>query len=466
MSKVFLMKKFFPLLVVLLSNHIVFAQSAIVKQGIAYISSKNWSAAQSYLDSILAQNPKEVDAIMMQGNIILNKHLVEKEQQPSITSFDEDIFTDKAPYVDAPPPIVDLKQADSVERLWRNALLVAPQRVDIHMGLCMLFGMSLQEEKLLKELPILKRLSINDEQTAISMIDYARLFRERGRFKQTNNILASVVSLYPASSLVKSDWAGEAMFMGDLSKANLLAKDILKLKEFDYTTLQNITTIFCAVNNPIDALIAQKQYAKIDSFYHYADLYETLIQFGGEEEIWSDRMRLQLRRPVFEADTNELVQLSEYLVSPSFKNQFNDYMAILSVPLSTLSTWTILQKSTKLFPDSAQLRLMLAEYFLNGKNYTLANTHFAKAVSLPLDENLKQDARFIYAYSLFLAGKTNEASALFKLFLQDTNEFKKQAATYFFAKINKRKDLLEQLINVDNPTKYSQLAKIYIASLP
>lgn len=460
------MNKGITFLLLFLSNPLLFAQSPIVKQGIAYINSKNWSAAHSYYDSILIQNPKEVDAIMMQGNIILNKHLVEKRQPPIITSFDEDIFTDKAPFVDAPPPIVDLKQADSVERLWRNALSIAPQRVDIHMGLCMLFGMSLQEEKLQKELPILKKLSTNDEQAAISMIDYARLFRERGRFKQAYSILATIDALYPNSSLVKSDWAGEAMFMGDLAKANLLAKDILKLNAFDQTTLQNITAIFCAANNPIDALIAQKQYAKVDSFYHYAELYETLLQFGGEEEIWGDRMRLQLKRPVFEADTNELVQLSQYLISPSFNNQFNDYMAILSVPLSTLSTWTILQKSIKLFPDSAQLRLMLAEYFLNGKNYTMANTHFAKAMSLPLDENLKEDARFIYAYSLFLAGNTNEASAFFKLFLQDTNEFKKQAATYFFAKINKRKDLLDQLINVDNPTKYSQLAKIYMANLP
>lgn len=460
------MNKAIIFLLLFLSNQFLSAQSAIVKQSIAFISSKNWSAAQSYLDSILTKTPNDVDAIMMQGNIILNKHLIEKQQQAFITSFDEDIFTDKAPYADAPPPIVDLKQADSVERLWQKAVLLDPQRNDIHMGLCMLFGMSLQEEKLLKQLPILKKLSANDEQTAISMIDYARLFRERGRFKQTNNIMAAVVALYPTSSLVKSDWAGEAMFMGDLAKANLLAKDILKLKQFDNTTLQNISSIFCAVNNPIDALIAQKQYAKVDSFYHYADLYETLLLFGGEDEIWRDKMRLQLQRPVFEADTNDLVQLSEYLVSASFKGQYNDYMAMLSVPLSPLSTWTILQKANKLFPDSAQFRLMLAEYFLNGKNYPLANTHFAKAVSLPLEANLKADAQFIYAYSLYLAGKTTEASALYKGFLQDENDFKKQAATYFFAKINKRKDLLEQLINVENPTKFSQLAKIYRATLP
>ncbi len=460
------MNKAIIFLLLFLSNQFLSAQSAIVKQSIAFIGSKNWSAAQSYLDSILAKNPKEVDAIMMQGNIILNKHLIEKQQIPTISAFDEDIFTDKAAHADAPPPIVDLKQADSVERLWQKALMLDPQRVDIHMGLCMLFGMSLQEEKLLKQLPILKKSAVNDEQTAIAMIDYARLFRERGRFKQTNTILTAVAALYPSSSLVKSDWAGEAMFMGDLAKANLLSKDILKLKQFDNTTLQNITSIFCAANNPVDALIAQKQYAKMDSFYHYADLYETLLLFGGDDEIWRDRMRLKLNSPVFEGDTNDLVQLSQYLLSPSFKGQYNDYMAMLSVPLSTLSTWTILQKSNKAFPDSAQLKLMLAEFFLNGKNYTFANTLFAKAVNLPLEMNLKADAQFIYAYSLYLVGKTIEASALYKGFLQDQNDFKKQAATYFFAKINKRKDLLDQLINVENPTKYSQLAKIYRATLP
>jgi tetratricopeptide (TPR) repeat protein len=460
------MNKSILFLLLFLAVNIAYAQSSIVKQSIAFISTQKWTSAKLYLDSILAQSPKEVDAIMMQGNIVLNKHLIEKQQQPTITALDEDIFTDKAPYAAAPPPIIDLKQADSIETFWRRALSIDPQRVDIQMGLCMLFGMSLQEEKLLKQLVVFKKNSGNDERAIISMIDYARLFRERGRFKQTNNILAEVATLYPASSLVKSDWAGESMFMGDLTKANQLAKDILKLRQYDYTTLQNITSIFCAANNPIDALIAQKQYAKVDSFYHYAELYETLLQFGGDEEIWHDRMSLQLQRPVFEADTNELVQLSQYLVSSGFNNQYDNYMAILSVPLSTLSTWTILQKSTQLFPDSAQLRLMLAEYFLNGKNYSLANTHFAKAISLPLDPALKEDAKFIYAYSLYQAGKMPEASIYFKIFLQDQNNFKKQAATYFFAKINRRKDMLDTLIKVDSPTKYSTLAKIYRATLP
>jgi hypothetical protein len=49
------------------------------------------------------------------------------------------------------------------------------------MGLCTVYGMSMQTDKLLACLPVLKKISRKGSELGYLMEDYARLLRERGK---------------------------------------------------------------------------------------------------------------------------------------------------------------------------------------------------------------------------------------------------------------------------------------------
>jgi tetratricopeptide (TPR) repeat protein len=442
----------------------LFAQKEIINNTIDLIQQKKWTSANTYLDSILLLSPKNIDAHMMKGNIILNKHLLEKEPISFISTLDENILDNEAPGVNMPTPVVDKKQADSVEVIWRNALMLDMKREDIHMGLCALFGMSLQLEKLQKQLLALKVYSTKGNQTALLMVDYARLFRERGKLKESNSVFETIVSLYPNLSAVRSDWAGELLFMGDLVAAKQIAMDASKLTDIDGITREGLSDVFTYANSPFLALIVQKKYAQTDSSYHLHKLYEALLKFGGDDEIWLDYMRMQLNQPEFKEDTSDIAQLCRFITSPNFKNDYNSYMAMLAVPTSNFPTWVVLKKANNTFPDSVFFKLLIAEYFLSGKNYPLAVDYFKKAFSLPMDSAMKDDAQFIYAYSLYKFNNTKESSTFFESYMKHPNLFKRQAATYFYAKINKRKDLMELLSLDREKTKFVDLARVSVST--
>jgi outer membrane protein assembly factor BamD (BamD/ComL family) len=124
----------------------------------------------------------------------------------------------------------------------------------------------------------------------------------------------------------------------------------------------------------------------------------------------------------------------------------------------------VLKKANNTFPDSVFFKLLIAEYFLSGKNYPLAVDYFKKAFSLPMDSAMKDDAQFIYAYSLYKFNNTKESSTFFESYMKHPNLFKRQAATYFYAKINKRKDLMELLSLDREKTKFVDLARVSVST--
>src|SRR6185295_18297515 len=70
----------------------LFSQSEVVKTATDLIVRNKYDAANRYLDSILKKNPGSVDALMMKGNVILNRATENLPPLNTLTKNDESIF--------------------------------------------------------------------------------------------------------------------------------------------------------------------------------------------------------------------------------------------------------------------------------------------------------------------------------------------------------------------------------------
>jgi len=461
-----IMYKVFGVLFLLIVTISAQAQSDIVRQGIALLSAKKYNEANQYFDSLLRVNPKEVDALMMKGNLILNKHLMEHKTPDVVSPSDENILSDEAQTLANPPFIPLVKVVDSVEALWRKCLVLDPKRKDIHMGLATIFTMSLQIDKLTKQIPILNtEMSDGTANSAYRLIDYPRGLRERNRMDDANKVFALICSLYPKLYDLKSDWAGELLYNGNLKAAQAKALEVLN-GDFDAQSRENITDIFVYANNIPSVILTYNKYSKIDTNYRYAPLVEGIIRFVGNDEVWKDFLSSKLQQPVFNEDTSALVQFSRFITSDEYyKGRYNDFLALLSVPTASLINWAVLNKAVNTFPDSLQFKVMLAEFYLNGKNYPLANNYFQQALQLPMQPAMRADIRFIYGFSLYKNKDFKQAIPLFQDQFNDENVFKQQASKYFVGKMTNDKILLKQLINSEQKSKYIRLADIQLSTI-
>jgi len=434
-----------------------------VQKCVPLIAGSKFEEANHLIDSVLQNKPNETDAWMMKGNVILNRHLYTKHHSPVITIQDESIFSEDAMGLTQPPQIPNKVVADSVEQFWFKSLSIDSTREDIMMGLCTLYGMSGQAEKLWKLLPILKKVSKKGFELAYLMEDYARLLRERVKTADANKTFATIVSLYPNLSSLKSDWAGELLFNDDLKNATIKAKEALNNQQIDGQTKDNLVDIFLSATLSQLAVQTVEKFQTGTNNYKYAGLYNALNRFAVGDTSWKRKMKEELSNSFFEKDTDQIVLVCKTLSSTeNFKKKYDIYMAILSAPINTFISWAVLSRASKEFPDSIQIPLMLGEFYLNGKNYSKANEYFSNAMKVCSDSLVKDDTKMIYAFSLYKAGRKPEATTLFKDIANDKNVFKKQAALYFLFKINNTTKELVQLSKEKKKTKYAYFADILL----
>lgn len=456
MKRYFFFLLFFPIL--------SFAQSQIVKHCLPLIAAQNFTAADTYIDSILRLRPNEPDAWMMKGNSILNRQLISLKAKPVITTHDETVLSEDAYGLNNPPQILPVTVADSVERCWKKVLNADSTREDVHMGLCVLYSMSLQTEKLLLRLPLLKRMSKKGDELGYLMEDYARMFRERGKVAEANKVYAEIVKLYPSLSGVKSDWAGEYLLNDDLRTATVKANEVLGYRQIDEPTRENLVDIFLFAQQPSNAIKSIMLYAKADSNYRYAPCYIALYSFSVGDTTWKTQMVKALADKSIENDTNQVIQICKLLSSSIYSPQnFDIPMAILATPINTFCSWAIIHRAARDFKDSASIQLIAAEFYLTGKNFAVANSYLKKVLTLAIDQQTRDDVHMVYAYSSFKAGDKLTAKTLFSAIAKDLNLFKHQAALYFLAKMNNTNtDELKLLSAETKKTKYAYFADVLL----
>jgi len=441
-----------------------FSQSEIVKRCIPLIAAQKFSEVDKVIDSILLSNPKEPDAWMMKGNSILNRHLLNLNSIPIITQADEDILSIEASGLNSPPQIPEKKVIDSVEQYWKKTLATDSTREDVYMGLCTVYGMSMQTDKILSCLPLLKKHSRKGTQLAYLMEDYARLLRERGKVIDAQKVFGVITTMYPKESGIWSDWAGECLLNADLKGAVEKADKAMQCKTMDESTRENLIAIYLYAQQPEKAVKAIELYQKSDTSYTYAPLYRALYGFAIDDTLWKSGITKLIADSKYQADTNEVVQVCKFLSSSVYSGKNYDItMAMLSAPLNNFCSWSVIHRAKKEFPDSANVQLIAAEFYLNGKNYAYANSIFKKTQTLKMDSINRSDMNMVYAYSSYRADDTPTATALFNSISTDDNLFKRQAALYFLGKMSLPNTfLLKKLVEEKQKTKYFYLGQLLL----
>ena len=132
--------KQFVIVCICLVVHCAHAQSPVISAASSFIINGQYKAANHYLDSILRTDRKNVDALMMKGNVLLNQTLSTISPDTSMTDEDESIFISdiSAKTVKKLTP----NQVLPIEKIWRKCLSIDSSRNDIRKGLCTIYAMA------------------------------------------------------------------------------------------------------------------------------------------------------------------------------------------------------------------------------------------------------------------------------------------------------------------------------------
>ena len=153
--------------------HSLLAQQEIVSRATEFIVARKYDAANHYLDSILKKNPKSVDALMMKGNVILNRAEVNLPAVNEITVRDESIFYSATEPKEA--KVLPIDTVRSIETYWSKCLKIDSTRNDIRKGLCTIYAMALMKDKLKEEIVALTKHEKNEDgEQPYRIAEYAR----------------------------------------------------------------------------------------------------------------------------------------------------------------------------------------------------------------------------------------------------------------------------------------------------
>ena len=181
--------------------HSATAQSeAIINRVTLHIAEGKYNDAERYLDSILHIEPRNIDALMMKGNLLLNYALMQKSEPDIITTADESIYSDTLATAANPIYILPRLTATKIEKLWLQCLVIDSTRLDLMQGLSTVYAMALLPKELLAMLPTMSHTATaagKGDKFAYTLMSYAiqLLYREDSIGYMT--IYHKTTQLYP-----------------------------------------------------------------------------------------------------------------------------------------------------------------------------------------------------------------------------------------------------------------------------
>lgn len=437
------------------------AQQSLITHATELITAQKFAAADKYLDSILKAEPKNADALMMKGNVLINASWANGNKYFNIQKA-ENILDTNAISDNYFVPIVSRDTSVKIENYWRQVLEIVPGKVDMEKGLCALYSYSLRTDDLIAEIKVLKPLLGNSNDNAYVMADYARNLKMRGRFDDAMRVYASIAALYPTLAGIRCDMAGEYYYTGKPKEALVYLDSAMAQSDIDETSYINAAAIYSSLgyydmayktftaysvrygNKMAIFYAGLQQFARMDSSY-----ITTLKGFGSSinQDFYADEVPLaahliELNNVMTVADYNKLVQ-----------SNYRDYYSILIHQRAMLE----LKESCDGFLGYGLQQLMM-------NNYDIANEFFEGIQQCQLDAAKRELFSFYYAYSLYNAGKIKEATNFFRPLIASKDDYRRTAAVYFMvqasgkvkmndgAKINAKVKEVKAL-----PNKFAQL---------
>lgn len=457
------MKQLCVLVFLFFASHFsLFSQQEVISRSTEFITAGKYVFANHYLDSILKKNSKNVDALMMKGNVILNRSLENLPVINMITKDDETIFSSDVTNKNI--TILPTDTVHSIEKFWRKCLKTDSTRNDIRKGLCTMYAMALMTEELKKEITVIAKTEKNEDgEKAYRIAEYARKIKERGMFDEAMGIYQLIAKLYPDLAGIRCDIASEYFYEGRLTEALAWLDSCYNFKTVDETSFLNGAFIYSELGYFDDAQNVLNTYSRIyqrkmDQFYYglrlFADssdkYFETLNSFiqsvdsnSYSTEIYCAQKLLAFRDS-FKTENHE--QLAN-------DNSIPDYYKVL-----------VHTRALRQFSKNCEPSLIYGVYQSSIRNYSAAVQFLEENCEMSLQQ--KEYWKLNYAYVLFMLGDKDKSLQYFGQLYQSANLFTQHAAKYFSAKMLSEfkknveaKNLLEELVSSKVETKYTQLAK-------
>ena len=451
----------------LTTNHLLLAQQEIVSRTTEFIVAKKYDAANHYLDSVLKRNPKNVDALMMKGNVILNRAVENLPSVNDVTKRDESIF-----YSEAEPKEARILPADtvfSIEKFWRKSLKTDSTRNDIRKGLCTVYAMALMKEKLKGEIIALLKYEKNEDgEQPYRIAEYARKFKERGKFDDAMEMYQFIATLFPDVAGLRCDIASEYFYEGKMKEALAWLDSCYNFKNVDETSFLNGAFIYSELGYYDDAQNVLNTYSRIykrkmDQFYYglrlfsdssdkYFEILNAFIQAADSSsystEIYAAKKILALR---YSFSIENCRQLAGDDLIPDY------YKALIH------------SRALKQFANQCEPSWIYGLYQSSIGNYSAAVQFLEEGESCDMDTEQREYWMLHYAYVLNMIGDSYVALQYFSQLYTSADMFTQQAAKYFSAKIlieqkqnEKAENLRKEILSSKVRTKYSELVKLQL----
>jgi len=406
----------------------MFGQSNIVEEIKPLLKPETIDEAEKKVNGFLQKDPNNVDALMMKGNIIYYQYTFKQPDISLAANPNESIYDNSIGFMSEPILILPKETADQITEMWLKAVSINKKREDIHLGICHIYSISLQTDKLINYLPVLKDNTEINSYTPYNFADYARNLEDRGKFDDAIKVYLKISELFPRNGGLLSDIAGEYFSNGDLAKAKEYADAALTKPDVDAMTYGNAFFIYAVLEDYPAALkmIRKKsEEMKNDDYLFYQGLVEL-----NEGKEW--KLTLKKYSETKSNDTAAL-NLTRLLLSETFDSSIETYKELIQTKLN--DAYRILihayyKNHTKEFLPAFNY----AEAMTYNHRYRDAIKTFQEIETDKLSDSEKQDIYFYLAWAYYKNGNLTEANQNWDKLINSDNFLYKSAACYFIGK--------------------------------
>ncbi len=361
------------------------------------------SAAEAKVDSMLMLNPGNVDALMYKGNLQYYKSASYTDILSLKGNPDESVYTSEYAYIGQYLETVPKQVADTIAFYFVNALKLDPTREDIRLGLCYIYSVSLQGDKVIEQLPLIAAIpSI----TALSIRDYAYNILDRGFIADGMKVYAKISSLYPDDGNLMSDLAVEYYINGDIINSMSTAMKSIKTGNLDTISYSNAFFIFGVMEEYEVASGCIKNWSKLKQ-NNTSAFYSALVKmFKNDAAAKKELMDFIASEP----STSNEKKLAEYLVSVNLDIAPNNFDTIFSFGLTDAFNIIISHHFYNKYPNAFSPAYTYAENLTYNKRYQEAINVYPKVNLTGVSIDDLQEYHFYYAWALYKAGKQEQSN--------------------------------------------------------
>jgi len=423
------MKKIFT--IVLFGIYPFFAQSQgnLKEEVIPLMKSKETiDEAMKKTDDYLNEHPKDVDAMVLKGNVILNKFKLNAPEITMNANMDESIYNDAIGEIADNPVIVPVDIANQITDIYLKAVQIDDKRTDIFYGICYVYSISMQTDKLIAYLPVLQSHIEITPELPYSFADYARNLMDRDDFDDGMKVYDAVARMFEDNAGLYSDMAGEYFKAGEIEKTKIYIKKALKSKGLDEMSYGNAFFIYAVLEDYDNALSALKMQCDLNGSKNYL-LYKSLVNLNRGQD-WKSPLEEYNKTS---NDLGNYKRLANFMRSDSFDNSPHAHLDISDIQLQD-SYRILIEKYYKTILGTYLSSFNYAEILTNNFRYADAKKAFLQIDTSLIGQKELDQLHFFNAWACYKSKDQKTALNNWIPLLKSEDFYCQSAACYFIGK--------------------------------